>query len=153
MHLVQQVPSAAVGSQAPRKQVPSAAVGSHAHRHPGNKYHQLQERPQILQLPFPLSPLHTMNYPKKTGFNLHESQHCAFITYSVKTWFLKNLSVCPYSLSPPPVYLGVVLVDPLVLVQHDLVSSAPAQLRGEVHQMDVVVALDITSLNELSLFL
>ena len=34
-----------------------------------------------------------MNYPKKTGFNLYESRHCAYITYSVKTWFLKNLSV------------------------------------------------------------
>ena len=35
----------------------------------------------------------TMNYPKKTGFNLYQSRYCAFITYSVKTWFLKNLSV------------------------------------------------------------
>ena len=35
----------------------------------------------------------TMNYPKKTGFNLYESRHCAYITYSVKTWFFKNLSV------------------------------------------------------------
>ena len=34
-----------------------------------------------------------MNYPKKTGFNLYESRHCAYITYSVKTWVLKNLSV------------------------------------------------------------
>ena len=34
-----------------------------------------------------------MNYPKKTGFNLYESRNCAYITYSVKTWFLKNLSV------------------------------------------------------------
>ena len=32
---------------------------------------------------------------KKTGFNLYESRHCAHITYSVKTCFLKNLSVCP----------------------------------------------------------
>ena len=30
-----------------------------------------------------------MNYPKKTRFNLYKSRHCAFITYSVKTWFLK----------------------------------------------------------------
>ena len=27
--------------------------------------------------------------PKKTGFNLYQWQHCACITYSVKTWFLK----------------------------------------------------------------
>ena len=33
-----------------------------------------------------------MNYPKKTGFNLYQSQHCN-ITYRVKTWFLKNLSL------------------------------------------------------------
>ena len=37
---------------------------------------------------------HTMNYPKKKGFNLYQSRHCAYITYSVKTWFLKILSVC-----------------------------------------------------------
>ena len=37
-----------------------------------------------------------MNYPKKPCFNLYESRHCAYITYSVKNWFLKNLSV-PYS--------------------------------------------------------
>ena len=36
---------------------------------------------------------HTMNCPKKTGFNLYRSRHCAYITSSVKTWFLKNLSV------------------------------------------------------------
>ena len=36
----------------------------------------------------------TMNYPQKTGFNLYLSRHCAYITYNVKTWFLKNLSVC-----------------------------------------------------------
>ena len=29
----------------------------------------------------------TMNYPKKTGFNLYQSRH------NLKTWFLKNLSV------------------------------------------------------------
>ena len=34
-----------------------------------------------------------MNYLKKTGFNLYQSRHCAYITYSVKTWFLKILSV------------------------------------------------------------
>ena len=34
-----------------------------------------------------------MNYPKKTGFNLYQSRHCAYITYTVKTWFLKILSV------------------------------------------------------------
>ena len=34
-----------------------------------------------------------MNYPKKTRFNLYQSRHCAYITYSVKTWFLKILSV------------------------------------------------------------
>ena len=33
----------------------------------------------------------TMNYPKKPGFNLYESRYCAYITYSVKTWFLKIL--------------------------------------------------------------
>ena len=37
--------------------------------------------------------IHTMNYPKKTGFNLNHSRHCSYITYSVKTWFLKILSV------------------------------------------------------------
>ena len=38
-----------------------------------------------------------MNYPPKKGFNLFESRHCAYnITYSVKTRFLKNLSVCTY---------------------------------------------------------
>ena len=35
-----------------------------------------------------------MNYPKKPGFSLYQSRHCAYITYSVKTWFLTNLSVC-----------------------------------------------------------
>ena len=30
---------------------------------------------------------------QKTGFNLYQSRHCAHITYSVKTWFLKNFSV------------------------------------------------------------
>ena len=34
-----------------------------------------------------------MNYPKKTGFNLYQSRHCAYMTYSVKTWFFKILSV------------------------------------------------------------
>ena len=34
-----------------------------------------------------------MNYPKKPGFNLYQSRHCAYITYSVKTWFLKILSL------------------------------------------------------------
>ena len=34
-----------------------------------------------------------MNYPKKPGLYLYESRHCAYITYSVKTWFLRNLSV------------------------------------------------------------
>ena len=38
-------------------------------------------------------PYHTMNYPKKPGFNLHQLRHCAYITYSVKTWFLKFFSV------------------------------------------------------------
>ena len=42
----------------------------------------------------PPCPLHTMNYPKKPGFNLYQSRHCACITYSVKTWFFKILSVC-----------------------------------------------------------
>ena len=36
-----------------------------------------------------------MNYPKKSGFNLYQSRHCAYITYSVKTWFLKTrFSLC-----------------------------------------------------------
>ena len=35
----------------------------------------------------------TMNYPKKPSFNLYQSRHCAYITYSVKTWFLKILSL------------------------------------------------------------
>ena len=30
-----------------------------------------------------------MNYLKKPGFNLYQSWHCAYKTYSVKTWFLK----------------------------------------------------------------
>ena len=34
-----------------------------------------------------------MNYSIKSGFNLYQSRHCAYITYTVKTWFLKNLSV------------------------------------------------------------
>ena len=38
-----------------------------------------------------------MNYPKKPGFNLYESRHCAYITYGVKTWILKNLSVAEYN--------------------------------------------------------
>ena len=29
----------------------------------------------------------TMNYPKKPGFNLYQSRHCAYKTYSLKTWF------------------------------------------------------------------
>ena len=42
---------------------------------------------------FMKSPVYTVNYPKKPGFNLYQLRHCAYITYSVKTWFLKNLSV------------------------------------------------------------
>ena len=38
-------------------------------------------------------PKATMNYPKKPGFNHYQSPHCAYITYSVKTWFLKKFSV------------------------------------------------------------
>ena len=34
---------------------------------------------------------------KKTGFNLYQSRHCAYITFSVKTRFLKILSVPGYS--------------------------------------------------------
>ena len=30
---------------------------------------------------------------RKPGFKLYQSRHCAHITYSVKTWFLKILSV------------------------------------------------------------
>ena len=36
---------------------------------------------------------------KKPGLNLYQSRHCAYITYSVKTWFLKNLSVALDSLN------------------------------------------------------
>ena len=36
---------------------------------------------------------HTMNYPKKTGFNLYQSRNCAYIKCSVKAWFFKN-SLC-----------------------------------------------------------
>ena len=34
-----------------------------------------------------------MNYPKKPGFNLYQSRHCAYITYSVKSWYFKKISV------------------------------------------------------------
>ena len=34
-----------------------------------------------------------MNYPKNPGFDLYHSRHYAYLTYSVKTWFLKSLSV------------------------------------------------------------
>ena len=40
----------------------------------------------------------TMNYLKKPSFNLYQFWHCAYKTYSVKTWFLKNL--CIWSLLP-----------------------------------------------------
>ena len=36
---------------------------------------------------------------KKTGFNLYQSRHYAYKTYSVKTWFLKILSL-PVELEP-----------------------------------------------------
>ena len=39
---------------------------------------------------------HTFNYnelSQKTSFNLYQSRHWAYLTYSVKTWFLKILSV------------------------------------------------------------
>ena len=39
----------------------------------------------------------TMNYPKKTGFI--QLRHCA-ATYSVKTWFLKNLSLYIWGIPP-----------------------------------------------------
>ena len=39
-----------------------------------------------------------MNYHKKPGFNLNQSRHCAYVTFSVKTWFLKILSVSPFVL-------------------------------------------------------
>ena len=48
---------------------------------------------QLTRIPFEDYPhilglfIDTMNYPKKTGFNLYESRHCAYITYSVKTCF------------------------------------------------------------------
>ena len=31
---------------------------------------------------------------QKPGLNLYQSRHCSYITYSVKTWVLKILSVC-----------------------------------------------------------
>ena len=34
-----------------------------------------------------------MHYPKKPDLNLYQSRHCAYITYRVKTCFLKILSV------------------------------------------------------------
>ena len=40
-----------------------------------------------------------MNYPKKPGFNLYQWQQCAYITCSVKTWFLKILSLAVAELS------------------------------------------------------
>ena len=40
-----------------------------------------------------------MHYPKKPGFNLYQSRHCAYLTYSVKTWFLKILSINQYLFS------------------------------------------------------
>ena len=35
----------------------------------------------------------TMHYPKKPGFNQYQSRHCAYIIFSVKTWFKKNIFV------------------------------------------------------------
>ena len=35
----------------------------------------------------------TMNYPKKPGSICTDRGHCVYITYSMKTWFLKILSV------------------------------------------------------------
>ena len=55
----------------------------------------MQGAPEVLK-PFAFvsfQKLGTMNYPKKQVFNLYQLRHCAYITYSVKTWFLKNLSV------------------------------------------------------------
>ena len=49
--------------------------------------------------------------PKKTGFNLIQSRHCAYITYSVKTWFLKNISVAPYAPGPLDSHLDFFLHD------------------------------------------
>ena len=37
--------------------------------------------------------LNTKNYPKNPGFNLYQLRHCAYILYSVITWFLTNISV------------------------------------------------------------
>ena len=37
----------------------------------------------------------TMNYSQKPGFNLYQSRHCVYITYSVKNLFLKK-SLCMY---------------------------------------------------------
>ena len=52
-----------------------------------------------------------MNYPKKTGFNLYQLWHCAYITYSVKTWFLKYLSVYAQYYSLCSSVAGVGLVE------------------------------------------
>ena len=38
-----------------------------------------------------------MNYPRKPDFNLYQSRHCAYITYSVNTWVFRILSVAPGS--------------------------------------------------------
>ena len=55
---------------------------------------RLNNRKTLTQLPDLKKPRYwcKMNYPKKPGFNLHESRYCAFITYSVKTWSQYNLS-------------------------------------------------------------
>ena len=47
-----------------------------------------QWTPCLVASPFPQG--NTVNYPKKPGFNLHESRNCALTAYSVKTWFLST---------------------------------------------------------------
>ena len=70
--------------------------------------------------------LNTMNYAKKTGFNIYESRHCAYITYSVKTWFLKNLSVYKTNLD-----ISVLLIDLLGLSYNSSVSARSRQCTME----------------------
>ena len=43
---------------------------------------------------FALDPFATENYSKKTGSPSNKSRHCAYIIYSVKTWFKKKDMLC-----------------------------------------------------------
>ena len=61
-----------------------------------------------------------MNYTKKPDFNLYQSRHCAYITYSVKTWFLKVLSVHPNKMFEPLCIYSVTLCDNTYVVDENL---------------------------------